>query len=107
MLQLGDRDVEIPPQPILEAAQYLPLVLQRLRGGDVQLEGEHADRHLRLRDELGGVFLAGGCARLPGSLRSAHRGEADAFHNVADLAVVGVRYTRAVAPARAVVVVDV
>src|SRR5712664_516003 len=40
---------ELPPQLVLQAAQNLPFVLQRLRVRDVQLEGEQADRHVRLR----------------------------------------------------------
>src|SRR2546430_11145288 len=61
MLQLRHGHIEIPPQLILQAAQNLPLVLERLRVRDMQLEGEQTDRHERLRgDSLADYFLPAG-----------------------------------------------
>src|SRR2546430_9996128 len=61
MLQLRHCHIEITPQLILQAAQNLPLVLQRLRVRDVQLEGEQTDRHERLRGTaLADYFLPAG-----------------------------------------------
>ena len=47
MLQLGDGHVEVRAQPVLQAAQNLPLIFQRLRVGDVNFQSEEADRHFR------------------------------------------------------------
>src|SRR5260370_6010761 len=58
MVQLRHRNIEITPQLILQTAQDLALVLQRLRVRDVQLEGEQTDRHMALRgDSLADYFL--------------------------------------------------
>src|SRR6266403_2267135 len=68
MLQLRHRHVEIPPQLILQASQYLPLVLQRLRIRDVQLEGKQTNRHEQLRgtgDSLADYFLPAGALACP------------------------------------------
>src|SRR6266568_616196 len=51
------RHVEVPAQLILQAAQNLPLVLQRLRVRDVQLEGEQTDRHQQLRGTAWRIYL--------------------------------------------------
>src|SRR6266851_6233942 len=57
MLQLRHRHVEVPAQLILQAAQNLPLVLQRLRVRDVQLEGEQTDRHQQLRGTAWRIYF--------------------------------------------------
>src|SRR2546425_3346681 len=59
MLQFRHGDVEIAPQLVFQAAQDLAFVLQRLGVGNVQLEGEQADWHLRSGESLSGLFLAG------------------------------------------------
>src|SRR5260370_4677526 len=57
MLQFRHRHVEVPAQLILQAAQNLPLVLQRLRVRDVQLEGEQTDRHQQLRGTAWRIYF--------------------------------------------------
>ena len=47
MLELRDGDVVVGAQPVLQAAQHLPLVFERPRIGDVNFQGEEADRHER------------------------------------------------------------
>src|SRR5690348_5604056 len=94
VLQFRHGYVEIPPQLVLQAAQHLPLVLQRLGVGNVQLKSEQADWHLRLRGKAGGLFLAGGRTGLSGSFRGAHLGDIETFQDVADLNVVEVGYPR-------------
>src|SRR2546425_12810206 len=54
VIELRHRHVEMTAQTVLQAAEHLPLVLQRLRIGDVQLEGEQADWHGRLRTQAEG-----------------------------------------------------
>ena len=44
-IQLSNRQVEARAQAILQAADYLPSVLQRLRGFDVEFECEESDGH--------------------------------------------------------------
>src|ERR1700693_1762106 len=38
--------IEFPPQPVLQAAEHLPLVFKRVRLGDINFQGEQTDRHL-------------------------------------------------------------
>ena len=47
MIELGDGHVEMRAQPIFQAAQHLPLILQRLRIRDVDFQCEETDRHFR------------------------------------------------------------
>src|SRR5579859_3272767 len=47
MVQFRHRNIKLPSQLVLQAAQHLPLVLQRLRVWDVQLKGKQANRHER------------------------------------------------------------
>jgi len=49
MLELGYGDIKFCAQAIFQAAQYLPLVLERLRVLDVKFESKQADGHARLR----------------------------------------------------------
>src|SRR5690349_6490200 len=65
MFELRHRYVKFSPQPVFQAAQHLPLVLQRLRVGDVQLKGEQADWHLRLRGKPAVYLLPAGALACP------------------------------------------
>src|SRR5690349_4131568 len=65
MLEFRHGHVEIPPQAVLQAAQHMALVFQRLRIWDVQLEGEQADWHLRLRSKAGRYLLPEGALACP------------------------------------------
>src|ERR1700733_13344 len=88
MIQLRDSHVNLPSQLILQAAKHLPLVLQRLRVRDVQLEGKQADRHERLQELCWVLSARRRRTGLRSSFRGAEFGHLEAFQNVADLDVV-------------------
>jgi hypothetical protein len=46
-----DGHIELPTKPVFQAADYLPLVLQGTRCGDVDFQGEETDGHFRPRPE--------------------------------------------------------
>src|SRR5438094_4284441 len=79
--RLGDRDIELVMQTVLEALQHRPLVLERMSGREVQLERAHADDH-GCRSTAG---LTGG--RLEGAR---HLLRTVALDHVADLDVIEV-----------------
>ncbi len=45
MFELRDGHVVMRAQAIFQAAKHLPLILERPRVGDVNFQGEEADRH--------------------------------------------------------------
>ena len=47
VLELGDGHVEVSAQPVFQAAQDLAFVLEGLRVGDLNFQGEEANRHFR------------------------------------------------------------
>jgi hypothetical protein len=47
VLQLRDGHVVVSAQPVLQAAQNLPFVFERLRIEDVNFQGKEADWHFR------------------------------------------------------------
>src|SRR5215470_14386819 len=65
MFEFRHSYIEVPSQLVLQAAQHLALVLQGLRIGDVQLEGEQADWHLRLRGKPAVYLLPAGALAWP------------------------------------------
>src|ERR1700693_4372838 len=62
MIQFRDRYIKLPSQLVFQAANHLPLVLQRLRVRYVQLEGKQADRHERLQERCYDLFAAASAA---------------------------------------------
>ncbi len=46
-IDLSDRDVEMRPQPVFEAADYSAFVFERLRRFNAQLDGEKGDHNRR------------------------------------------------------------
>ena len=93
-VQFGDGHIEFPPQPVLQAAQHLPLVFERMRIGNVDFQGEQTDRH---RHPCGPAPRTGvhcrdraprsstGSGRASASMSLLHR---EALEHVADLDVV-------------------
>src|SRR5580658_9011378 len=49
MIELRHSHIEMMPQLIFKAAQYLAFILQRSRVGNVEFQGEKADWHVALR----------------------------------------------------------
>jgi hypothetical protein len=52
MLQLRHGHIVVSAQPVLQAAQYLPLVLEGLRIQYVDFQGKEAYRHFRVAQQL-------------------------------------------------------
>ena len=46
MLEFGNRHVEMAAQAVLEAAENLTFVFERLRVGKIKFQGEQADGHV-------------------------------------------------------------
>src|SRR5271154_4356391 len=95
ILQLRHRNIELAAQFVFQAAQHLPLVLQRLRVGNVQLEGEETNRHAWLPGTARRLSFASRPSGLPGSFRGAHLSDAETFEKIADLDVVEVGHADA------------
>src|SRR5271168_4530978 len=95
MLQLRHCNIELAAQLVFQAAKHLPLVLQRLRVGNVQLEGEETNRHAWLPGTARRLSFASRPNGLPGSFRGAHLGDAETFEKIADLDVVEVAHADA------------
>jgi hypothetical protein len=47
MVEFRNGHIEVGAQAVLQAAQDLPLVFERPRVGDVNFQGEKANRHFR------------------------------------------------------------
>ena len=56
VVDLGHRDVELVPQPILQALHHMPLVFQRVGILHSNFQGQYTDRS-HLREELSGYLL--------------------------------------------------
>src|SRR5258707_2420440 len=89
MIQFRNRDIELEPQLVLQAAQHLALILQRLRIGNVQFQSEQSYGH-GFPGTAASLFFSGGDARLSRSFRRGKLLHVEAFQDVADLYVVEV-----------------
>src|SRR5579862_5121645 len=61
--------VKFSPQPVLQAAEHLPLVFKRVRLGDINFQGEQTDRHLHPCEHLQDSPRLQGQTRIRQSLR--------------------------------------
>ena len=52
MLQLRHGHIVVSAQPVFQAAQNLPLVLEGLRIQYMDFQGKEADRHFRVAQQL-------------------------------------------------------
>ena len=99
MIELGDGDVETRAQPVLQAAQHLPLVLERMRVGNVNFQGQETDRHLRTSPTSVSREHAARVRRVASRQNQLlHR---EALEHVADLHVVEIRDAHAALEASA------
>src|ERR1700726_518985 len=104
MLELRYGDIKFGAQAVFQAAQYLALVLERLRMLDMKLESKQADGHARLRRRnyllqnwrlptargRSGIDVAFG-----GGFRGRNLGDLEAFQNIANLHVIEIGDARA------------
>src|ERR1700731_2452443 len=99
MLEFRYGDIEFRAQAVFQAAEYLALILERLRMLDVKLESKQTDGHARLRRREVRLPAAGGRSCIDvafgGGFRGRNLGDLEAFQNVADFHVVKVGDARA------------
>ena len=60
MIQFRNRNIELKPQLVLQAAQHLALILQRLRIGNMQFQSEQSYGHQDFRERLLAYFFPAG-----------------------------------------------
>ena len=60
MIELRNGDVEFDALLVLQAAQNLPLILERLRISKVQLQRKQSYRHLDFQERFAAYFLPAG-----------------------------------------------
>src|ERR1700676_4655388 len=99
MLKLRHGDIKFRAQAVFQAAQYLPLVLERLRMLDMKLESKQADGHARLRRRKVRLPAARGRSGINvafgGGFRGRNLGYLEAFQNIANLYVIEIGDARA------------
>src|SRR6202045_5278251 len=99
MLEFRYGDIEFCTQAVFQTAQYLALILERLRMLDVKLESKQADGHARLRRRKVQLPAARGRSGIDvafgGGFRGRNLGYLEAFQNIANLYVIEIGDARA------------